>query len=129
VDGTYTYADDGETRPAQLYFQDGLLRQVFGYAGDGGAGARGAGARGAGAPREIIPSSGDTFTVAEQWMDLDQQGRVVEMVTEEGGTITFGDQLITWEELDAAPGQYVVGFVVEDLDGNRYQSLTSVTVE
>ncbi|MFO7743286.1 MAG: hypothetical protein R6X31_13340 [Anaerolineae bacterium] len=31
-----------------------------------------------GAPREIIPRSGDTFTVLEKWLDLDEQGRVVQ---------------------------------------------------
>jgi hypothetical protein len=119
VDGVYTYADDGEIRRAKLYFQNGELRSVFGFSGDESAGA----------PREIIPSSGDTFTVFERWGDLDQQGRVVKTVMEEGGTIVFSDQPITWEELDAAPGSYVVGFVVQDLDGNNFTSFTNVTVE
>ena len=66
VDGIYTYADGGESRYARLYFRDGVLRQVFGFTGEGGTGA----------PREIIPQAGDTFTVLENWMDLDQQGQV-----------------------------------------------------
>ena len=119
VDGMYTYADDSESRLAKLYFQDGVLRSVFGFNGDDSAGA----------PREIVPSPGDTFTVFERWMDLDQEGRVVETVLEEGGTITFGDQPITWQELDAAPGQYMVGFIVQDLDGNSFESFANVTVQ
>lgn len=115
----YTYADDSESRLAKLYFQDGVLRSVFAFNGDDSAGA----------PREILPSPGDTFTVFERWMDLDQEGRVVETVVEEGGTITFGDQPITWEELDAAPGQYMVGFIVQDLDGNSFESFANVTVQ
>jgi hypothetical protein len=125
VEGIYTYADGGESRYARLYFRDGLLRQVFGFTGEDAQSGEG----GLGAPREIIPQSGDTFTVLEKWLDLDEQGNVVQEARQEGGTLTFGDQMFTWEELDAAVGAYVVGFIVEDLDGNPYQAYTSVTVE
>jgi hypothetical protein len=119
VDGIYTYADDAESRYARLYFSDGILRQVFGFTGEGGTGA----------PREIIPQAGDTFTVLEKWLDLDQSGKVAQAATQEGNTLTFGDQMFTWEELDAAPGEYIVGFIVEDLDGNAYEAYTEVIVE
>ena len=119
VDGIYTYADDGESRYARLYFSDGVLRQVFGFANQ----------KGAGAPREIVPQAGDTFTVLESWMDLDDQGQLVEVATQEGDTLTFQEQTFTWEELDAAAGEYVVGFVVEDLDGNAYTSSEAITVD
>jgi hypothetical protein len=119
VEGTYTYADGGESRYARLYFSNGVLKQVYGFTGEGGTGA----------PREIIPNSGDTFTVLDKWMDLNERGSVAQTVALEGGTLTFGNQMFTWETLDAAPGQYVVGFVVQDLDGNAYQSFQVVTVE
>jgi hypothetical protein len=119
VDGTYTYADGGESRYARLLFSDGVLRQVFGFTGEGGTGA----------PREIIPQSGDTFTVLERWLDLDQSGKVTGVADQEGGTLTFGDQMFMWEDLDAAQGEYIVGFVVEDLDGNAYEAFNVVTVE
>jgi hypothetical protein len=48
---------------------------------------------------------------------------------QEGGTLTFGRQPFTWKTLDAAAGQYMVGFVVEDLDGTRQQSLTRIIVK
>ncbi len=48
---------------------------------------------------------------------------------QEGGTLTFGRQAFTWKTLDAAAGNYMVGFVVEDLDGNRQQSQTRITVK
>jgi len=118
VDGTYTYVD-GESRYARLYFSDGMLRQVFGFTGDGGTGA----------PREIIPQPGDTFTILEKWMDLDQNGKVSKVVTQEGGTLTFGDQMFAWEDLDAAPGDYIVGFAVEDLDGNAFEVYERVLVQ
>ncbi len=119
VDGIYTYAQDGESRHARLTFSDGILRQVFGFTGEGGVGA----------PREIIPEPGDSFTVLERWMDLDQQGKVAKVATQEGGTLVFGDQMFTWEEMDAAPGEYIVGFIVEDLDGNANEVYEKVVVE
>jgi hypothetical protein len=119
VDGIFSYADGGESRYARLYFKDGLLRQVFGFTGEGGTGA----------PREIVPQPGDTFTVLEKWMDLDQRGQVVQVTTQEGGTLTFGDQMFAWRELDAAPGNYIVGFFVEDLDGNAFEVYEQVAVE
>jgi len=39
--------------------------------------------------------------------------------TEAGGTLTFRDQMFTYKELDAAAGEYLVGLIAEDLDGNR----------
>jgi hypothetical protein len=122
VDGIYTYADGGETRRARLYFRNGMLRQVFGFTDQEEAGAPGA-------PREIYPQPGDQFTILETWMDLDGQGNVVRKATQEGGTLTFGDTMFSWIDLDAAPGAYVVGFVVEDLDGNTREVFGQVTVE
>jgi hypothetical protein len=117
LDGNYTYRD-GETRPARLYFRDNLLRQVFGFAGDGQTGA----------PREITPAAGDTFTVTDTWLESDGRGGT-QMATEQGGTLTFRDQPFKWQELDAAAGDYVVGFIVTDLDGNSQEVYTQVTVQ
>jgi hypothetical protein len=119
VEGIYTYADGGESRYARLYFSDGVLRNVYGFTGEAGTGAL----------REIIPQPGDEFTVLEKWMDLDSQGRIVQVARQEGGTLTFGGQMFAWQELDAAPGGYIVGFIVEDLDGNGYEAYEQVMVE
>lgn len=118
VEGIYTFADSGDQRHARLYFVNGVLQQVFGFTGEDAASA----------PREIIPQSGDTFTMLGKWMDLDDQGRVVETVRQEGRTVTFGDRMLTWEVLDAAAGQYVVGFIIEDLDGNNQVVFQPITV-
>ncbi|MCP4934221.1 MAG: hypothetical protein GY927_08460 [bacterium] len=119
VDGIYTYADGGESRYARLLFQDGIMRQVFGFTDESGTGA----------PREITPNTGDSFTVLEKWLDLDGSGNVTGTAVQQGGTLTFGDQPFVWEVLDAAAGDYVVGFVVEDLDGNEIERFVPVTVE
>jgi hypothetical protein len=120
VDGVYRYTD-GESRAARLYFRDGVLRQVFGFTE--------ASANGVGAPREILPQVGDTFTVLEKWYDLDAQGRVEKVSTQEGGTITFGGEPIEWVEMDAPIGDYIVGFIVEDLDGSPTQVYEQIAVE
>ncbi|MGB9299180.1 MAG: clostripain-related cysteine peptidase, partial [Anaerolineae bacterium] len=118
VDGIYTYTS-GESRYARLYFRDGWLRQVFGFTGENGTGS----------PREIYPQRGDTFTVLEKWLDLDAQGKVVQKASQQGGTLTFGNQMFSWKELDAAPGQYILGFIVQDLDGNSYEQYATVEVQ
>jgi hypothetical protein len=67
--------------------------------------------------------------VVEKWLDLDAQGRVVQQASQHGGTLTFGDQMFSWKELDAAPGEYIVGFIVQDLDGNAHEVYERVSVE
>ena len=52
-------------------------------------------------------------------MDLDSNGRVVEIASEPGETLTFSEDALVQTELDAAAGEYVVGFIAEDLDGNE----------
>jgi hypothetical protein len=117
VDGVYTFAD-GEQRYARLLMSDGEQFQVIGYLGDGVDSA----------PREILPSIGDQFTVLEKWLDLDANGSIVGSATEPGGTLTFGEEPIVWEVLDGPAGDYTIGFIVEDLDGNRVSSFTDVAV-
>jgi len=120
VDGIYTYGSgDGSSRYARLYLANGTLQRVYGFTGD----------QFSGAPREIHPQTGDTFTVLEEWLDLDDQGRVVDRAYEAGGTLTFRDRMFTWVEMDAAAGDYVVGFIARDLDGASQQAFTEITVE
>ena len=118
VDGVYTFGASGERLPARLYFIDGVMRQACGFTGETDASA----------PREITPAAGDRFTVLEQWLDVDSSGQAVGTSSQEGKTLTFGEEMLTMETLDAAPGDYVVGFVVEDLDGHRQQAFTSINV-
>jgi hypothetical protein len=61
-------------------------------------------------------------------MDLDAQGNVKQYAQQDGETVTFGDQMFTWVELDAAAGDYIVGFIVEDLDANAQVVFETITV-
>lgn len=124
VDGIYTFAD-GEQRQARALFSNESLLMMVAFQQQGEA----EGAELSPSPREIIPSVGDEFTVLERWYDLDANGRLVNQGFEEGGTLTFGDTLWTYEVLDGPPGEYAIGYIVEDLDGNRVETYTDVTVE
>lgn len=93
--------------------------RVFGFTGECGMGA----------PREIILRAGDAFTVLERWLDLDECGEVMQVSQQEGDTLVFGDQVLAWEELDTALGEYAVGFIVEGLDGNTLDVCGQVVVE
>jgi hypothetical protein len=117
VDGIYKFAD-GESRQAKLYFRNGEMTSVYGFNAEDGQGSA----------REIVPQVGDKFTILEKWMDIDSQGKAMQATTEEGETLTFGDAPWTWVDLNAAPGPYIVGFVIEDLDGNEYPVYDQVTV-
>jgi hypothetical protein len=118
VDGIYTFVD-GTQQSARLHFSNGIMRQVLGFTRSDFTGA----------PHEITPASGDKFTVLERWMDLNAQGGVEGLATQEGRTLTFGTEAFTWKTLDAAVGDYVIGFIVEDLDGNSYESYAAVEVQ
>jgi hypothetical protein len=119
VDGLYTFTQTGEKRYAQLIFQNEKLIQVLGFTSETESGA----------PREITPAAGDTFTIYEKWLDVDANGKVTNTVKQEGQTLTFGAQPFKWVQLYAAQGDYVVGFIAEDLDGNQYPVYTQITVK
>ena len=118
VEGLYTFAQTAEMRYAQLHFQNGALTQVIGFTSETDTGA----------PREITPAQGDTFTIYEKWMDLDANGNVTGIVKEKGKTLTFGSAPFKWVQLYAAQGEYLVGFIATDLDGNQYPAYTNITV-
>lgn len=118
VEGIYHYSD-GSSRSARIHFRDGKAQQVFGFTDTNQTGG----------VREIIPQAGDTFTILENWLDLDSAGRVTQSITQEGPVLTFSDRPFEWKEVYAPAGDYVVGFIVQDLDGNVQQIYTTVTVQ
>jgi len=113
VEGIYSFEDGSEPQNAHLLFSDGVLQQVIAFTGDD-----------TGAPHEVIPVAGDRFTIIETWLDQ-STGK---QATQEGGTLVFGDQVFTWEVLNAAAGDYVIGFIVTDMDGNSVRTYNKVTV-
>jgi hypothetical protein len=119
VDVIYTFAENGEQRRAQMYFRDGRLFQVFGFQGSETASS----------PYEISTAAGDTFTLLQRWMELDPTGQITQIVLEEGDTLTFGSSAFEWEQVYAPAGDYLVGFLVNDMDGNVVQQYAQIRVE
>ena len=119
VRGTYTFADTGEQRAAELYFKDGQLFQVFGFKGEDVAQQ----------PSQITPVAGDKFTIAYRWLNLDSTGKVSGESITEGDTLTFGANAFSWEQVYAPDGQYLVGFLVADLDGAITPAYTQISVK
>ncbi len=120
VEGIYTFADGGARQHAYVNFHDGEMVSICGITGEGDTGA----------PREITPAYGDTFTLLEKWLTLDANGNVTETELIEGESVLqFTNQPFTWQEAYAAEGNYIIGFIVTDLDGNSQQVLTQVYVQ
>jgi hypothetical protein len=120
VDGIYTFTSSGDRLNASINFRDGKMVNVVGITGQGDTGA----------PREIIPQIGDTFTPLDKWLDLDAQGKVTNTILLESQTVlTFNGQPFTWQETYAPAGDYIIGFIVTDLDGNSKEVYDQVTVQ
>lgn len=120
----YIPADGSPALRARLFFRDSTLTRIIGYNGTGANGSASA----TGGIREITPQSGDQFTVIESGFNLSQNA-TEDKFERESGTLTYTDQLFTIEQVSAPAGSYVVGFIAEDLDGNRYQSFENLFVE
>ncbi|MEN8172561.1 MAG: clostripain-related cysteine peptidase [Chloroflexota bacterium] len=118
VNGIFKFSETNQEINAQLYFQNQSLIAVYGFTGGDEVGA----------PHEITPQPGDQFTVLGKWLDLTSDGGIKEVVYERGETLIFGSQPFTWQELYAAPGEYIVGFIIEDFDGVQYPVYTQLTV-
>jgi hypothetical protein len=119
VDGLYTFASGGSLN-ARLNFRDGQLISIYGITGQGETGA----------PHEIIAQAGDSFTILENWLQLDSQGKVQKTFTQENQTVlTFNGQPFTWQATYAPQGYYKIGFMVTDLDGNSKEVYNQVTLK
>jgi clostripain len=120
VEGTYTTAKGKKPRRAMLLFSDGELTQVLGYTGKEDAGSL----------REITPKRGDRFTIGEQWISSDNlAGEETEFFSKDGKTLVFGEDNFSWKDVVAPKGEYLVGFIAEDLDGKLYEAHATVSLK
>ncbi len=119
VDGIYHFADGSAERYARLFFRDGVLSQVFAFVGTAN--------NGVGAPREITPRPDDQFTVLAQG-DILAEEAAGDSYSAESGTLTFGVQPFFIEETVAPSGNYVVGVIAQDLDGNQVEAYEGLFV-
>ncbi|MBO9394754.1 MAG: hypothetical protein J7458_17730 [Caldilinea sp.] len=118
VKGIYTFADSGQERYAVMKF-NGLLeyKSLLLFTGAGRTGA----------PRAVTPRAGDTFTISQQWYELDEEG---EWTVNEypGETLTFSGRPFTVTAYDSYPGEYSLGIIVTDLLNNSAAEYATVYV-
>ena len=126
VNGTYTFKETGEKRPAQLRFMDEKLYQVMGFTGISDLGD---GLGGGGGAWEITPSVGDSFTVKESWMNANAQGQVTGTEQREGGTLVFSGKPIVAVTKYLPQGKAVIGFMVSDFDGQVRSVFKQITID
>ncbi len=120
VDGIYQFVNGEADRYATLYFDgDGSLVRVMGFSSTNPVGPQ----------HEITPGKGDKFSILHQYIPMTDTSGETETVYKEAGLLTFGDTPWTWEEHEAAKGQYLIGIIAEDMDGNSYAEYAAVTAE
>jgi hypothetical protein len=119
VDGSYVFANGEPKRFARLFFTgDGNLLKVMGFNSTESTGPQ----------HEITPARGDRFNIFAKWIPLNKSDKA-DIETKESGYLTFGDIPWEWEENPAAKGEYLVGIIAEDMDGNNYEEYTQVTAK
>jgi clostripain len=120
VNGIYKFANGEADRYAIIYFDgDGNMMDVVGFSTTEPVGPQ----------HEITPEQGDQFSILHQYIPMTDNGEETETVYKEAGILTFGDTPWTWEEHPAAKGQYLIGIIAEDMDGNSYAEYVPVTAE
>jgi hypothetical protein len=119
VEAIYHFADGSADRRATLFFRDGVLVRAITFTGPATSSA--------GAPWEVRPKAGDSVTLLQRGYNLSDESEE-ELYSREAGTLTFGDEPLFIEETPAPSGNYVVGVIAEDLDGNSYEAYEIVFV-
>lgn len=118
VDGLYTFANGDPDRYVRLFYSgEGNLMQVMGFSNPDGTGPM----------HEITPAEGDQVTFYDQVIPLDDSQTDAQQT--EAGTLTFGKDAWAWEAADTDTGNYVIGVIAEDMDGNTYEEYAPLTVE
>ena len=121
VEGWYIYADTGKRVEATMYLYnhpDFEVRNIIGHFTD---------ASGHSSVSDIIPKRGDHFMVVDTWWKLGTGGKPVTSYTE-GQVITFNDQAVFWASAYPIPGEYRVGIMVQDMDGNLTFQFAPLTI-
>jgi clostripain len=120
VNGIYKFANGESDRYAIIYFDgDGNMMNVVGFSTTEPVGPQ----------HEITPEKGDQFSILHQYIPMTDKGGETDTVYKEAGILTFGDTPWTWEEHPSAKGQYLIGIIAEDMDGNSYAEYVPVTAE
>ncbi|HEY5270796.1 MAG TPA: hypothetical protein VII97_10695, partial [Anaerolineales bacterium] len=123
VEGFYVYSETGKRIRASMYFYnqgDYLIRNII---------ANPVGNDSIVSPSALIPRPGDQFLTVNTVLTANDSGKIQDTYYE-GYTMTFGDQPFYIQKFgDPSPGEYRVGIIVEDMDGNKTFQFAPVTVK
>jgi len=123
VKGYYIYDDTGKQVDARMNFyadRGGEMRDIIGFVGSVETGIR---------SYPIQPRIGDQFMFIDTWWEQNQNGNW-EDVLRAGNVLTFsGQPFVQGIALEGTePGDYRIGVMVEDLDGNEWASFAPLTI-
>lgn len=118
LDGQFTTAAEGSQSRTRIVFDgDGKIIEIIAFKQQ----------RMKSTPRPVTPKPGDTFAP------------FVQVLTEEDGSwktetalstpLTFGDQPFRLEKESLLPGEYLVGILVQDLDGGFTRKYVPMAIE
>ena len=111
--------DESKEQEAMLRFDGNFeLKSFWVFTGEDGTGA----------PREATLEEGDTFSVWELWLEYNPDTGFWEYVYYLGDTLTFNGEPFSIVAYDAFAGEYEVGILAEDYDGNMTESYIDVTI-
>lgn len=109
VEGVYKMASGTDEYEATISFTgEGEMREIIGLNES---------SEGLFAPFQIQPQIGDQFFVYQEWFENDEYVYYLDDVP-----LTYNGDDFTFEAYDAFTGDYLIGFIVEDLEGNLFYS-------
>jgi clostripain len=119
VEGIFVLSQDKTRHFARVSFDgDGNLIKVMGFNDEEDNGPQ----------HEITLQEGDQFIILDKSISTDKNSNR-EYHFKEAGKLTFDGTPWTWDVQTAQAGDYVVGFIAEDMDGNRYEQFAEITAE
>jgi hypothetical protein len=116
LDGQYTSAES-QSRARIVFDGDGKIKEILAFKQQ----------RMKSIPRPITPKPGDTFAPFVQF--ITSEDGIWKNETVLSTPLTFGAQPFRLEKESLIPGKYLVGILVQDLDGGFTRKYVSLAVE
>ena len=120
LDGLYTMADGATQRRARISFDsNGQTKNIVAYKEQGSRGM----------PHELMPKPNDQFAPFVQILTPPaDEFPTWQIATGLSTPLTFRGQPLRWVTEALMPGDYLVGLLVQDLDGNLTRQYAPLTI-
>jgi len=116
LDGQYT-STESQSRARIVFDGDGKIKEVLAFKQQ----------RMKSIPRPVTPKPGDTFAPFVQVLSEEDGSWKTETVL--STVLTFGDQPFRLEKESLLPGEYLIGILVQDLDGGFTRKYAPLAIE